>query len=219
MAYDIFFIHLLKPKTTKTMKKQTLLFLAISFIISFGVKADPATVTVTIDHVIEQPGTVSIPVHFDIDVDEPGVGSIELLIDYDTSVLTEFKGFKNIASEIEDTWVELAGVDSQDPGELKINTNANNEDDYLESFSGVLFEIEFEYAGQYSDITFEQKNEDGGSEIGGGEDTSGDAIKITADFVNGSITQAPSIPIALWSVIVGFGLISLFTLKRAARKP
>ena len=211
---------MLKPKTTKTMKKQTLLFLAISFIISFGVKADPATVTVTIDHVIEQPGTVSIPVSFDIDVAEPGVGSIELLIDYDTNVLTEFKGFKNIASEIDGTWVELAGVDSQDdPGELKINTNANNEDDYLESFSGVLFEIEFEYDGQYSDITFEQKNVAGGSEIGGGDDASGDAIEITADFVNGSITQAPSIPIALWSVIVGFGLISLFTLKRAARKP
>jgi len=200
------------------MKKQTLLFLAISLIISLGVKADPGTVTVTIDNVIEQPGTVSIPVYFDIDVDTPGVGSIELLIEFESGVLTDFDSFTNVASDIEgNSWDGLTGViqDPQDPGKLKINTTAGDEDDYLTSFSGVLFEMQFEYDGGQSDITFEGQNAEGESEIGGE-----DGDQIPANFVNGSINQEqpPAIPITLWSILIGFGLISLFTLKRAAKK-
>jgi len=196
------------------MKKQIFITIALTFMLAFGVKAEPGTITVTIADVVEQPGTVNIPVSLHIDnVDAPGVGSIELIIDYDTDVLIDFIDVTNIHTDISD-WSEAWGVqDPTDPGQFKISFTAADEADYLTDFpEQVLFDIQFDYAGDYSDITFVNTNEDGGSEIG--EDT---ATPITATFVDGSITQAPPIPIALWSLLIGFGLISLFTLKRSAR--
>ena len=203
------------------MKKQILLSIALTFILAFGVKADPGTVTVTIADVIEQPGTVNIPVYIEVpDVVEnsPGVGSIELTIDYNTNVLTEYLAVTNISEELED-WNKAWGVGEDiDDGEIKINLTSADETEanYLKDYSGVLFDLQFEYAGGITAITFIGPNEDGVSQIGGDVQIR-DATPITATFNDGSITQAPPIPIALWSLLVGFGLISLFTLKRTAR--
>jgi len=194
------------------MKKQIFITIALTFMLAFGVKADPGTITVTIADVVEQPGTVNIPVSLHIDnVESPGVGSIELILDYNTGVLIDFNDVINIHPDISN-WSPAWGL-QQDPGEFKISFTAPDQNDYLTDFpEQVLFDIQFDYAGDYSDITFVNTNEVGGSEIG--EET---AIPITATFIDGSITQAPPIPIALWSLLIGFGLISLLTLKRSAK--
>jgi len=188
------------------MKKQIFITIALTFLLAFGVKADPV-VTVTIDDVVKQPGTVLVPVFVDFsDAPGGGVGSIELTITFDNDVLTEFIGPQNEAIAPGD-WVHPKG----DVGnEFKINWS---DYDNPSTLDGKLFDLEFEYAGGYSPLTFVDKNIAGESEIGG----ESDAEVVTATFNDGSITQAPPIPIALWSMLIGFGLISLFTLKRSAR--
>jgi len=192
------------------MKRQAILFIALGLIFSYSIKAqEVGTVTITIADVIEQPGIVNIPVSADIDVADPGVGSIELIIDYDTGVLTDFLNVINIAPELS-AWGPAWGVqDPADPGQFKISFAAADTDDYITSFSDVLFYIQFDYAGDYSDISFVNTNQPGGSEVG-----QDGATPIDADFVDGSITQAPPIPIALWSLLIAFGLISFFKLRR-----
>ncbi len=191
------------------MKKQAILLIALGLIFSYSINAQENGVTISIADVVEQPGTVNIPVSADIDVEDPGVGSIELIIDYDTGVLTDFLAVINIAPELS-AWIPAWGIqDPADPGQFKISFAAANPDDYITSFNGVLFDIQFNYAGDYSAITFVNENEPGGSEVGEDE-----ANPITAVFVPGSITQGPPIPLALWSLLIAFGLFSFFKLRR-----
>ena len=188
------------------MKKQIILFFALGLIFAFTVKADPV-VTVEIDDVVKQPGTVLVPVYVDFSgAPGDGVGSIELTISFDNTVLTEFKTLKNITHGNGD-WVFQENDTS---GEIIINWS-----DYTDptKTNGQLLDLEFEYAGGDSQISFVDPGTEGVTEIGGESD--GDVV--TATFEDGSITQAPPIPIALWSLLIGFGLISLLTLKRTAR--
>ncbi len=186
------------------MKRQILLTIALSFIFTIGVNAEPI-VSVTIDDVVKQPGTVLVPVYADFsDAPGDGVGSVELTITFDQNVLVEFNGLVN-EGFAEGEWLFPTG---QVGGEFKLNWEDFNDPT---KFEGKLFDLEFEYDGGYSDINFKDPNVAGITEIGG-EDT---ATQIEATFTNGSISEEiPSIPIALWSLVIGFGLISFFTIKR-----
>ena len=193
------------------MKKQILLSIALTFILAFGVKADPVgIVTVTIDDVVRQPGTVLVPVYADFsNAPGDGVGAFDLTFKVENdNVLTDFNGVDNPHPEIDagDLLAPSQGTTSNFSLNWKVGSATPT---YM---VGKLFDLEFDYAGGDSEISFFGENVFGESEIG-----ETDAEPITATFVHGSITQAPPIPIALWSLLIGFGLISLFTLKRSAR--
>ncbi len=169
------------------MKKQIFFTVTLSLFFVIGAMAQPL-VSVTIDEVEREPGTVLVPVYADFsDAPGDGVGSIELTIAFDPAILVEFNGLENEGVG-EGDWVFPTGSVG---GQFKLNWEDFNNPT---KFEGKLFDLVFEYAGDYSDISFVGPNQAGITEIGGEDDAS----PIISTFNDGSITEdVPAVPIAL----------------------
>ena len=200
------------------MKRLYALLFAFGMLLSVGVQAQNGfVVSVTIpDDIEEFPNQeVLIPVYVDFsNAEAPGVGSVELTISFDESVLTNFHGIENEA------WME-GGWQWGIPEDGKIKMNAENFQQAT-TLNGRLLNLRFTYAGGESALTFEGKNAPGESEVGlAGESSpqkNGAANPVSTDFQDGFISERTApIPVSDWALFLGMGLIAIFLVGRAVR--
>lgn len=187
------------------MKRLYALLFAFGMLLSVGAYAQDVTVKIGDEEAFANTN-VLIPVYMDA-TDAPGDGvcSFEFRITYNPDVLTGFVAFHSEIIDINDI---ITSADT--PGLIIFNweeTNANLKID------DVLLEMEFAYAGDYSDIEFDDSgNPD--LEIG-----QCDATAITnTEYIDGSISERTApIPVSDWALFLGMGLIAIFLVGRAVR--
>jgi len=176
------------------MKKLLFVLLAFNLLIGFSVKSQ----TISIPDVVQAPGTVNIPVNYDFTGLATDVCSFTIDIGAYTSVMT------------------LTGHTSSHTGTFTPNYAAG-----IVSFSatspyvipagpGQLLTLQFTYTGGSAPINFD---------IPTTSLNSCEGLPVTASitFANGSIAQAPAVPVSNWSIFLIIGLIVL-TLSFGARK-
>lgn len=181
------------------MKKLFLICLSLVILLSFGTYAQNATVQ--IGEVTGTPGTqVHIPVMVDFSNVTGGVCAFDLTIAFDENVLTEFIGVDNVSGITEDAIDFAPGTIGPTNGEIYFayfNLPGSTLD-------GKLFDLVFEYDGGDSYLSFVTPNESGITEIGNCV-----AEAVSTDFTDGSITEAPPIPIGNWVLYMVIGLIAI----------
>ncbi len=175
---------------------------AIAIIIAFTISAQAQPPSIEIQKMPDETPntTVSIPVYVDFTGDN--VCSIDLEISFDEGVL-QFVDLSNVES--------LGGspLVSQTTSPIIIgwNTTANQH-------VGKIFDLQFDYSGGYSALTFENINVVGGTAIfdcTGSNNIISISVGTNDAFINGPTT---SVPIAFWSLLVLAGLMVAFFVRR-----
>ena len=189
------------------MKKIFITTLSLFLLLSVSVQAQGFEVTVDIADVTDAlPGYVLIPVIVDFSNTNDGVCAFDLTISFDENVLTEFYGVANVHDDVDINDIEFK-VGNVGPTDGQIKISFAKVDANLTT-NDTLFEMEFEYAGGYSDITFEDIGEAGVTEVGDCESV---IEQIDAEFINGSISQfIPPVPLNNWVIYLSMGLILSF---------
>lgn len=175
---------------------------AIAIIIAFTISVQAQPPSIEIQKMPDETPntTVSIPVYVDFTGDD--VCSIDLEISFDEDVL-EFVGLSNVAL--------LGGSPhvSQTTSPINIGWNPNPN-----QHVGKIFDLQFDYSGGYSALTFQNIDGAGGTVIFDCT-VDNDVIQINVGandaFINGPTT---SVPIAFWSLLVVAGLMVAFFVRR-----
>jgi len=191
------------------MKNIVISFLGLFLLISLSARAEDEA-TVDIAEVINAlTGTVLIPVMVDFSetTDIDGVCGFDFTISFDETVLTMFHGVTNLHPDIEDKLpiTIRPGDVGETYGEIKISFY---DSDAKLKTDGILFEMEFEYAGGFSLLTFVDVGEAGKTEVGDCEET---VEQIPTLFIDGSISPRP-VPVNNWAIFLSLGLIVSFSL-------
>lgn len=177
------------------MKKLFSVLIAINFAFMMNANGQTTQAVVNIQHVIETPGTVFVPIDANFDMGTT-IGGFDLTISFDENILT-FIDLANIAPEV------AANITFNDNGDVLISWfDASGAD----NLNGKLLDLEFDYQGGFSNILF-LPEEEGVTEI---TDQFGNIVN--AEFFDGSINDVASIPITGWSIVLVFGLIFSFVL-------
>ncbi len=176
------------------MKKIFALILAFGFVSLFS--ASGQNNTVSIPHVIDTPGIVDIPIN--VDFSEFDVCAFEFRVNFDGDVLQYQSAVDNtlsvtensiIANTVDLAWSDLTAID----------------------LVGELLKLRFNYLGGTTSLTFTVSTNPGSS-----DDPSWlvdcTLEPITTTFTNGSITQAAPIPLQIWGLLLGVGLIVIASL-------
>ncbi len=197
------------------MKKNLFLSLAITFFFAAGLKAQTASLTVTIDNDIQaSAGSVEIPVYLTFIDPTVEFGAFELIIQFDDDVLTPTDATPNFtvggsftanltyaANQVRVAWAHTTSIKDSD-----LTDN-------------ILLTLKFDASVGQSDLTFINENaETGGSVFW--EDNS-ESSKIVADFNNGDITitsPAPvPVPLSSWALFMSAGLFVVFIAVKGRR--
>ncbi len=171
------------------MKRLLIVLLALSLFAGYNVNAQAV---VTIPDVTELPGPVTIPVTVDFSGVVSDVCSFDFHLDYNPLVLT----LNSISSE--DPSLALGSFINDLPnGIITWSATPGNGTD----MTGVIFNLNFTYAGGSSDIDFDLIN----SEV-----ANCPGSVITQTYNNGSITESALVPVSNWAIFLGIGLMIVF---------
>jgi len=198
------------------MKKSFLPLLFIFAIFSMSVRAQTVTPTVTIDDVVETPGTVYIPVYVDFseiegtNVEEMTICAVDFTINYnDQDDVLTFVGISDVGTGLDINNFQIPA--EGDPPPIKIGWEGTGNGTDME---GMFITLEFQYTGGDSNIWFTDHNTIGETAI---IDCTDATSLVTAEFNPGSITQAAPVPVSGWALMIAFGLMMTFVIFRIVR--
>jgi len=191
------------------MKNIVISFLGLFLLISLSARAEEQATVDIADVINALTGTVLIPVMVDFSetTDSEGVCGFDFTISFDETVLTMFNGVTSLHPDIAEKATITFGVEDvgATDGEILISFADNTAN--LET-KDILFEMEFEYAGGFSLLTFVDVGLEGVTEVGVCTDT---VEQIPTLFIDGSISPLP-VPVNNWAIFLSLGLIISFSL-------
>jgi hypothetical protein len=172
------------------MKKIFTLIFAFGLVSMFS--ASGQNNTVSLPHVIETPGIVDIPIN--VDFSEYEVCAFDIEVNFDGDVL-------QFQSAVDNTWSVSVGSNANTVNLAWAGTSSN--------YSGELLKLRFNYLGGTTSLTFTVSSDPGASDDPSWltDCTIGDPAPITTTFTSGSITQTAHIPLQIWGLLIGIGLI------------
>ena len=184
------------------MKKLFTLLFALTFVFATGLIAQNPTVTIG-----NETGTSPVDVPVDFDFNGASIGSFDLTISYDESLITNVQF---VAGSI--TFTDIPVISYPNPGEFRVNWS-NTSGQELTGTGNFYLRFTGNAIGS-SDLDFVTPNTENITELG----LAGSGDIVTATFTNGSVTfDALPIPFKNWAVYLGFGLIFAFVIVRFRR--